>query len=283
MRFLKGIIIVLAIVIIILIIIIGKLPKKEEIDLPKEVEIVKPEELTEIVPNDYNNYRYSIIPEDRKVVYILGDYIDQILYEAESAYETLDEYYKNEKFKDLNDFKKYIELKKEEFKNASVYEYSIEEYDDYTQYVIIDQFDNKYVFKENGVLNYTAMLDLYTIDIPQFIEKYDSCNAQEKVILNIDKIEQALNLKDYSYIFSKLAQSFKDNKYKTEEDFENYIKTALYDNIEIEYKDFLNEGETYIYNLTIKNALNKSDKGIDMQIIMQLKEDRDFVMSFSIK
>ena len=283
MRFLKGTIIVLAIAIIILIIIIGKLPKKEEIDLPKEVEIVKPEEVTEIAPNNYNNYHYTIIPEDRKVVYILGDYLDQILYEAESAYESLDEYYKKEKFTDLNDFKKYVETKKEEYKRASVYEYSIEEYEDYTQYVIIDQFDNKYLFKENGVLNYTAMLDLYTIDTPQFEEKYDSCNAQEKVILNIDKIKQAFNEKDYSYVYRKLAQSFKNNKYKTEEDFENYIKTALYDNIEIEYKDFLNEGETYIYNLVIKNAQNKQDKGIDMQIIMQLKDNRDFVMSFNIK
>ena len=44
-----------------------------------------------------------------------------------------------------------------------------------------------------------------------------------------------------------------------------------------------NEGETYIYNVELTDLLGKTDKTINMQILMQLKDDRDFVMSFSIK
>ena len=279
----KWIIISLAIMIVILLIVIANMPESQKVDLPKQIEIEVPEELVEIKSNDYNNYKYSNIPDDREVIYLFRDYIDQTIYEVEEAYNCLEEEYKKTRFKDLNDFKEYIDLKKEQLKSASIYEYNMKEYDEYKQYVVKDQFDNYYIFKETAVLNYTVMLDMYTIDIPQYTEKYDSCNPQEKVVLSIEKIKQALNSGDYTYAYNKLAPSFKNNKYKTEQEFENYMKATLYNNIEIEYKNFRNEGETYIYDVAIKNMINKSDQEIGMQIIMQLKEERDFVMSFSMK
>ena len=124
---------------------------------------------------------------------------------------------------------------------------------------------------------------MYTLDIPQLNEKYDEANEKGKCILNIEKVKQALNSGDYKYIYGKLNEQFKNKNYSTLSAFENYMKSNLNKYNKIEYKEFKNEGETYIYNVELTDLLGKTDKTINMQILMQLKDDRDFVMSFSIK
>lgn len=283
MKTLKNAIIISIIILLILIIIIITMQKNTKKGLPKEIAEIKPNEVIEIQENEYNKYKYEKIPEDRKYMYLLQDYIEQELYEIDSAYECLDTEYKNKRFKDLNDFKEFAENRKKQLRKSYVYEYSKKDCDGYTQYIIKDQYDNYFIFKETNVLEYSILLDSYTVDIPQFTEKYDSTNEKGKCVLNIEKIKQALNSGDYRYVYNKLAESFKNNKYKTQQEFENYIKQAIYSNINIEYSDFSNEGSTYIYDIKITDANNAKNPIINMQIIMQLKEDRDFVMSFSIK
>ena len=65
------------------------------------------------------------------------------------------------------------------------------------RYVCKDGKDNFYIFNVNKVLDYTVVLDTYTVDLPEFTEKYNKVNAQEKVALNINKVITALNNKDY--------------------------------------------------------------------------------------
>lgn len=49
------------------------------------------------------------------------------------------------------------------------------------------------------------------------------------------------------------------------------------------FNEFFNEGSTYVYNINLKGTTASNNREVNMQIIMQLKENRDFVMSFSIK
>ena len=55
----------------------------------------------------------------------------------------------------------------------------------YTEYTCMDQFENYYIFRENKVMDYSIILDNYTIPTEEFIEKYNSVNEQKKVVLNI--------------------------------------------------------------------------------------------------
>ena len=248
----------------------------------KEIEnkIVK---TTVIASNENNNiYQLSISDESMAKIYF-NTYKDSFIDDFEYAYNHLDEEYKNKKFAEFEDFKEFIEENREDIFKNNLLKWKREPYEDYTQFICQDDKGRYYIFKETAPMQYTVVLDTYTIDIPQFIEKYDACNPQEKVVLNIEKIKQALNSGDYSYVYSKLADSFKNNKYKTEKEFSEYMENAIYNNFDMKYKEFSNEGEIYIYNVEIKNLDNEEDKIINMQIIMQLKEERDFVMSFSIK
>ena len=68
---------------------------------------------------------------------------------------------------------------------------------------------------EEEVGKYSVVLDTYTIDLPEFIEKYNSANEKTKVGLNIQKVFDAINNEDYEYVYNKLDNTFKQTNFKT--------------------------------------------------------------------
>ena len=235
-----------------------------------------------IEENDYNIAKYTNIDDVTLAKYYLEDYKERILINTEMAYNVLDDEYKNKRFGSLENYKKYIEENKEIISNVTLSKYKVKEYDGYTEYVCIDNYGNYYIFKETAVMDYTAIADAYTIDIPEVTEKYNNSTNKEKVGININKIFSAINTKDYAYVYNKLDETFKNNNYRTQEDLENYIKTILYDQNTVEFEQFEERSGTYMYKIKVKNTEDESQT-TGMTVIMQLKEGTDFVMSFSIE
>jgi len=104
-------------------------------------------------------------------------------------------------------------------------------------------------------MKYEVILDTYTIDIPEFVTKYNASTPQEKVILNLNKFMLALNDKDYKTAYNMLAPSFRTNNFSTLAEFEEYAKTYLFENNKFEYTKFGNEAGTYYtYEVRITDA-----------------------------
>lgn len=236
-----------------------------------------------IKSNSYNNFTMSINEPKQALNYYLDNYVIMAVYYPEIAYNLLDTEYREKRFEDLESYKKYVSDNENQLLNFTINEYNISEKDEYTQYTIIDTFENYYIFKVNDIMDYTLILDIYTVDLEEIASKYDGFSVQEKVSINIQKIIAALNDKNYKYIYSKLDDNFKNNNYKTLQEFEDYMSGRFFGKLEVSFKDFVNEGETYIYNITLNGTTASNNNEINMQIIMQLKDNRDFVMSFSIK
>ena len=153
---------------------------------------------------------------------------------------------------------------------------------EYTQYVIQDQYQNYYIFDTIDSINYNVSLDTYTIDTEKFITTYNGATNEQKVQMNIDKFFQMINRQDYRTSYFVLDQSFKTNKLNTQLEFENIMKNKLfkYNNISfIEFKDL--GSNTYSYNIKLTDLTETKNDEINMTIIMQLKDNTDFVMSFS--
>ena len=125
-------------------------------------------------------------------------------------------------------------------------------------------------------------LDTYTINTSEFNEKYNKGNEQIKVGMNIEKIITALNNNDYNYVYNKLDNSFKNNNFKTVNKFESYIRENIFDKNIAEYEKFTEEGQTYIYELKLKESEDSTETK-NMTVIMKLLEDNDFTMSFNIE
>lgn len=234
----------------------------------------------EIISNEYNNFQYQTVTDEMIIWDYFNNYKDNILYgDISDAYELLDKDYREKRFGNLEGYQKHIQNNIIQTIKSNIETYRVTTLDDKTEYVCLDQYGNYYIFTENAIMDYTVILDTYTIDLPEFIEKYNSATEQQKVALNIDKFMQAINAKDYKYAYECLADSFKNNYFKTQAEFENYAKENFFEINTIEYNEFNKQGDVYTYSIILadKNTGEQKTK----TFIMRLGEETEFEMSFN--
>lgn len=232
--------------------------------------------------------------ENKKVNYLEYDtatkieryydyYIDLVQYDAREAYELLDENYREKRFGNLENYLNYIKEYKNIIINDKLQKYTVKYFEDEDkyQYACLD-INNKYlIINEKKLLDYSILLDEYTIDIPQFVEKYNDSDEQNKVALNIDKFIKGINDKNYNYSYSILADSFKQNKFPSINLFEQAVKNEFFENCSIEYSVFNEQGNNYVYSVVLRDTNSNNTK--NMIIVMKLGDETDFEMSYSFE
>ena len=246
-----------------------------KIELGKELKIDK----KEIINTKYNNYTYNIINDETYSKDIFDDYKNRLMYDVEGSFNRLDEEYRKAKFTNLEEYKKYVKDNYTKLINSNLSSYQVTN----TQVLCIDRNNKSYIFKITAPMQYSLILDTYTIDIPEFTTKYNGANDKEKVILNINKFMLALNDKDYKYAYNILANSFKQKNFPTFESFEKYAKSNFFDQNKFDYLEFGDEAGTYYtYKVSITDATGKNNKSITKTFIMKLNEGTKFETSFNI-
>ncbi len=255
-------------------------PNGYEYDVQKGKELII--NLNEIENREYNKYRYKVVDNETYCKDLVKDYKNRLMYDLESAYNLLNEEYRNAKFENYAEFEKYVQNNYNELVTINIKKYSKNPTEDYIQYVFEDRQGKEYIFKETTTMQYSVILDTYTLNLPEFVQKYEKANTQEKVVLNLNKFMMAINDKDYKYAYSILADSFKQNNFPTIESFETYVKQSFFDKNEFEYGKYDSEGETYYtYSVNIKDKTGQDTNDRSKTFIMQLKEGTDFVISFN--
>ncbi len=239
-------------------------------------------ELTDsIEKNNNNQYIYRTITEEDYMKDLFAELKNELLYDHEAAYNHLNEEYRNKKFAKLEEFNNWLASREEEYKNMVLAQYQTVQEDGYTQYVLVDQNGKYYIFNETGVMDYTTMLDTYTVDLPEFIEKYNKSTSAEKAGMNMQKVVDALNNKDYSYIYSKLDDTYKTNNFGNVEIFEEYIENNLYTSVNVEYSNYNSSGDLHMYDVTFKDKNNENSEPITKKFIIKLLDGTDFILSFN--
>ncbi len=233
------------------------------------------------IKNKYecNEFEYVMMSVDNLILLYFNDYKSIALKDPEQGYNLLDKEYREKRFGSIDKYKEYLEKNKEQIQISTLENYLTENEGNTTKYICTDENNNHYIFKENSIMDYTVMLDDYTIDTQSFIDKYTKANEQQKVALNIDKFIQAINNKDYTYAYNCLADSYKNNYFKTELEFENYAKENFYANSTVAYSHFDTQSGVYTYSVILTNKETKEQ--MNKTFIMQLGEGTEFVMSFN--
>ena len=281
-------------------------PIEEEMYINYKNENTVIEQIEQIEKKEYNTYRKTTVTEESAITRYFEDFVKEMVYDPEYAYEKIDETYKQAKFGEINQFLEYIENRdlqellpdamrtQEEFSTEEEYlnylynyevkginQYQVTREEQYTQYVIIDHNGNYYIFRATSPMSYTVILDTYTIDLPEFTEQYNSASEEQKVQLNIQRFFAAINDGDYEYAYNKLDETYRNNNFVTEADFENYVKNNFFEKNSLGYSSYEKNNDLYIYSLTIKNEENEAET-IERQFVIKLLEGTDFVASFSI-
>lgn len=230
-----------------------------------------------IEKNRYNSYKEKEISDEYLCEQYLFIYKRIMLSKPQEAYKYLNENYREKKFTSLQDFIDCVTKNKEKIAKMGLKAYSVKD----NRYMCQDQWNNYYIFNLKDALDYDVMLDIYTVDLEEFTQRYNSTNEENKVAMNVEKIESAINNKDYKFVYDKLDQTFRNNNFQTIDDLEKYISANFYESNDLKYESVSNEGSIYVYKLKIIDANNENNTK-DFTIIMKLMEEADFVMSFSM-
>lgn len=224
----------------------------------------------------YNTYINQVIEERQYVSDIYEIYVKNLLYNQEAAYNKLNSEYKDKRFPTFEEFKSYIIKMRSKFVSAEIRKYKVNEYENYIQYICIDSKDRYFIINEFAPMDYEVILDEYTIDLQEFIDKYQSSKEKRKIELNTKKIALAIEEQNYRYIYEKLNNEFKTNNFATYESFKNYCENSVINNLIISESSM--ELRETVYVVTFKSNNNEY-----FTILMRLTEDRNFEISFEVK
>lgn len=122
---------------------------------PEDQEFLKNYEVNEYIPT-------YISDEDLTKIY-LNEYVHIMYTDPQRAYELLDSEYKEKKFGSFDAFQIYVNsLTYTSYKLDRFY---VNNRGKYTIYGAFDTNGNIFIFKTNGVMQYTVYLDDYTVEI----------------------------------------------------------------------------------------------------------------------
>ena len=262
---------------------IEELDSKEYDDID-EIDLTT--DLTEIAQTENNQFEYTRINNENTCRFYLKNYTELLLSAPETAYDMLDEQYREERFSSsYEEFLEYIEENKTYSENAVLSQYVLDYLDDYTEITLVDIYNNSYKIIAKSVKDYTVQLDNYTIKDEEYLEKYEELSDSEKVSANVDTFINMINTKDFKHAYEVLDETFKNNNFNTLDVFKEYINNYFFEyNLDTKTGvNVYNQEGTYVYETTIKSGAGSAAESKKLTVIMQLQEGTDFKMSFSIE
>lgn len=236
-----------------------------------------------ITKNSHNHYVIHEITDQIMAQYYLYDYGDMVNNNLEKAYELLNENYKEKRFPTYQEYANYIQNSNKTYQLLELKSYSVKEKEGYNEFTCQDQYGNTYIFEEKSIMDYTVQLDSYTLENETFNEQYKTSNGRDRGILNIEKFFEMIHMQDYTSAYVLLDENFKQNYFKTQVEFENYMKNKVFRYNSVNYKEYSNQiTDIYIYKVTLTDATKQSSQEIEFNIVMKLLEGTNFVMSFDV-
>lgn len=239
----------------------------------------------EIADRDLNKYNYVKTVTDKEMVNkLFDDYIYILKVDRIKAYKKLSEAYAKGRFNTQERFNKYIEDRMNIFNFVKINQYKVYNSDNYTDYICTDQYNNYYIFRQqDGIMRYTVFLDTYTVELDTFKEEYNNSKDDEsKLSLQLGKIRQMLNNRDYNAIYNKLNETFRNNNFTNVSKLEEYLKNNIYNINSIVISECEENDDYYVCKATIINQENTNESK-DINLIIKLIDSNNFEMSFSFE
>jgi len=265
--------------------------------------------IDKIEQKKFNKYASVTTNDDEILNRYFNTWIRENRYYPSYAYTRLDTEYQKAKYPTVTSYQQYTASRQEEFtsmlpesikdisefatedeymeyynnyKLKGMKQYRVDERNGYTQYTFIDDYNNYYIIRATSPMNYTVLLDTYTVDLPEFIEKYNQADAAGRVQLNLTKIFSAINAGDYAYAYQKLNASYRNTNFPTQASFEQYVKQNFYAKNLIGVSDFQTYDYVYRYQVNIRNEEQPSATYSVTKIFsMSLGEGTAFEYSFN--
>ena len=249
--------------------------KIDEYNKAKEGKINKTENES-IKSNLYNKYNYNLYSGKDVAEKYINDFIFKMKYIPDVAFGTLDEEYRNKKFSNIDEFNS------ERFDDFIIRSYGREATENITNYEVEDINNYYYKIKASSGMDYTIILDDYTVESNEYVQKYNSSSDSTKIATCINKFFKLIDSKEYKSAYAYLDDTFKQKNFDTVGKFETYAKQNFFNNNTVTISSAEKVGDIYSCKVQIKSGVSVAAMSKDITVIIKLKENTDFVMSFSI-
>ena len=235
----------------------------------------------EIKENIHNKYEIQTYSDELICKVFFADMKNRLLYVPDSLYNRLYSEYSQKRFKNIEDFRNYVKDRKQFFVEAQFKAYKVASIGNQKEYICIDQYNNYYIFKcQDGILNYSILLDDYTIMEGSEVIAYGKLDGTDKARYNSIKFLKMINHKDYNAIYNVLNKEFRNSNFKTVDDLKKFINNNFYEINDIKFEKIIEKDNYYLFVCKMSNLKNnKESKKIN--IIIGKTNDTNFEMSFS--
>ncbi len=252
--------------------------------LESNLKLIENYTIDSIKKNELNSYEEEIIYNEDIINKYFTEYKKNALYNINDAYGLLDEEYRNSKFENIEAFKLYIDNNRESLLNSTIIQYSKDEFDDYVQYTLIDNYKKYYIIKETSVMKFKVLLDNYTINSEEIDSEYQKASDEVKISTNLDKIFKMIDNKEYKTIYDKyLNIGFKNNYFSDYATFETYMSNTFFEYNYLGNKTLQKQGENYIIKVNYKDGISSAAETRQISIIMRLNDNMNFEIAFEMQ
>lgn len=235
----------------------------------------------DIYTNEDNMLEFSKLEEKSLINIYMNKYILYCLNKTDEAYNNLlNEEYRNKRFLDIAQYEEYTQLKENELRDFLNIEYKKQ---NDNVYKIKDNYNNYYTIIEKAFMDFTIKLDDYTIIDEDETQLYKDLKKEDKVKYDINIFLKMINNYDYDHAYEKLDETFKNNNFKTREEFIKYIKEEFFEKNYLSDTNCMeNHSGIYVVQTKIKSDISKAADIMDKSFIIKIGDNTDYKISFNI-
>ncbi len=234
---------------------------------------------SDIEKNDYNIFIVSNLSNQNIVIQYFSDLKNKMKNDRMELYNSLDKDYRAKRFPNYEKFEQFLNSINDRINKLDISKFKFSD----NQIKIMDNYDNIYTFKTSDIINYTIIMDDYTLEDKEVTEIYNKSVDTDKVNTNIAKFFKMINLKDYESAYNLLDKDFKKQNFPSLDAFRKYIEKNLFSYSKVtKVNDTKKTGNYYIMSLNVINGEEDVIHAKQVTVVMQLLEETNFVMSFSM-
>ena len=239
--------------------------------------------ITSIESNTNNKYTYNRIKDEDILTKYMNFYIKLMQENEKKAYDLLNSEYKDLRFEDFEDFEEYVNQMGQIYNEFNIQGYNIEETSNGKEYIFTNTYNIGYKIIETAPMDFTILLDDYTIETDDFKNKYENANFQTRAITDVDKVMKMINTKDYRALYNVLDETYKANNFATIDSFIEYINTSFFNENYYTISNISEQGPYYLITITCKKTAAASADTKENKIIISIGEGTSFTMSFALE
>ena len=116
----------------------------------------------------------------------------------------------------------------------------------------------------------------------QELEKLQAMTERDRMEYYFYKFISYIHSEDYSKAYDLLYPQFKENYFKTEEEFKNYAIKTYPQSVGFAYNDIDRQGSIYVLTITVMDTNKKVTDQKSQRVVIKENNFNDFVLSFQI-